>query len=610
MKRRERGMVAIIVALSMTAVLLVVATVVDLGALRSDRQDDQRAADAAATAGALALPVSGGQAACTAAMGYLAENLPSAGSFTGVNCSTFPSVCTSTTAAVSATGTAGDYVVRIVHPVPNNHDLMASPAVGRPRPTVHSMDGQPCERIAVEVSLAREPFFAGVAGAGESTTTVHAVAIAEEETGSERPINLLVLERRRCRAIHVSGGGDIVVEGITDPVTGVVQPGIMAVDSDGSESCDGGAGTLDVDGSPALARADGPTGCVGELMAGTGQACGIIELYAAGVPGNNDFCDGSNELPACQSTGTVRPSPVRTSELRTRAPIDYRYNCKPSYALEPWYARQPIVGCSDGTPAYIDDLKAYATSVASGTVTGWNVYGDTASEPCTIDAAPVTLSVGNWYVNCNRFLVRQPVTFAGGNVVFDGDVVIEGGTGHLTLNQCTSLCPVLSFLAGGDFAESSYSADAAWAVFRTGDGLRKAGQAQLTVNDAVLVFADTGCAGSLSNGDPNGRCLQLEGGSGALRWTAPREGPFDDLALWSEGTLNHDFGGQATMSLEGVLFAPSATVVYRGNGNQQQVQAQFVSERLHVNGNGTLFVRPVLGRSVDFPNDPRATIIR
>jgi hypothetical protein len=610
MRRNERGIIAVVLAFSMTAALLIVAIVVDIGALRSDRQDDQRAVDAAAAAGALALPVSGGQTACTTAMGYLTLNLPDITSFSGVDCSTFPAVCTSTTASVSDTGTAGDYTVTIVHPVPDAHALMASSAIGRPRPTVHSTDGTPCERIGVQLALRREPFFAAVAGAGIKTTTVHAVAISKEETGASRPINLLVLERRRCRAIHVSGGGDLVVQGITDPVTGAVQPGIMAIDSDGSEPCDGGAGTLDVDGSPANARADGPTGCAGELLAGSGQACGIIELFAAGVPGNNDFCDGSNELPACQSTGNVRPSPVRTSQLRTRAPIDYRYNCKPSYATEPWYVRQPIRGCDDGTPAYIDELKAYASNVAAGAVTGWNVYGDTASEPCTIDAAPVTLPMGNWYVNCNRLIVRQPVTFAGGNIVFDGDVVIEASTGHLTINECVSLCPVLSFLAGGDFAEASYSADAAWVVFRTGDGIRKAGVGRLTVNDAVLVFADTGCAGSLSNGDPNGRCLQLEGGSGSLRWTAPREGPFDDLSLWSEGTLNHDYGGQASMDLEGVLFAPSSTVVYRGNGNQQQARAQFVAERLHVNGSGALLVRPVLGRSVDFPNDPRATIIR
>ena len=50
-RRSERGVVAVITAICLTMLLLSVAMVLDLGAVRIDRQVNKMAADAAATAG-------------------------------------------------------------------------------------------------------------------------------------------------------------------------------------------------------------------------------------------------------------------------------------------------------------------------------------------------------------------------------------------------------------------------------------------------------------------------------------------------------------------------------------------------------------------------------
>src|SRR5205823_4427243 len=75
--RDERGSVMALWALLLVSVVGIVAIVIDLGALRYDRRADRAAADAGATAGAIALDGSpaGPRDACDTAWAYTVRNL-------------------------------------------------------------------------------------------------------------------------------------------------------------------------------------------------------------------------------------------------------------------------------------------------------------------------------------------------------------------------------------------------------------------------------------------------------------------------------------------------------------------------------------------------------
>jgi hypothetical protein len=204
--------------------------------------------------------------------------------------------------------------------------------------------------------------------------------------------------------------------------------------------------------------------------------------------------------------------------------------------------------------------------------------------PCDIpsSAAPINES-GNWWVNCSAFNVRVPVTI-NGSVVFDGDVSVTSGTGHLTIDNAGSAATFPSaFLRNGVF--------------------RKDGQASISLIETTVYASRTSR-------------VQMDGGSGGtLTWIAPNDPakPLDDLALWSDSEITaatHFWAGQAALDMEGVFFVPIVTVEYAGQGVQQQTSAQFIADRLHARGQGQLIVAPVFGRSVGLRPPPYTILLR
>jgi Flp pilus assembly protein TadG len=623
----ERGMTIVVIGVSLMMLMTVTAFVVDLSFLRNDRRADQKIADAAATAGALELSTSHGRDACTTALRYLEANTPDVTSFTGADCSGFVQFCDPSTVAVSTTGAAGPYRIQIVHPVPDSHPLMQrASAIGAPAAAVTAADGSRCDRVGVSIRYVRAPAFASVLGGGNQSTGVHAVAKAKSLVGGDRPINLLILERTDCSAVVVDGQPLLIVGAITGR-DGKLMPGILAVDSDGTgTNCPNltDNGTLHAQGTSALARADGPLYCPAELVAGTGQGCGVIELYAPGVPGPASplYCEGGFYKPACTSTATIRPHPVRMAARRTREPVDHHFNCNSGYGSKPWYGDHPIGACpgAGSTTDYVDELLSFAGG--SSTPTGFSVYGDEATEPCTVDGQKsIVVPEGNVRVICAPFQVKRPVTFTGGNVIFDGDVFVTS-SGDLRIHACgqqgvnncaapdklTWTPPVRDdkgniTVAGDDFDETTYSDDAAWVVLRDGAGLHKDAGSQIRLFDTSVFIPRTADLGT-------GQAMAMAGGNGALVWHAPREGPFDVLAMWSDAPSQHDLGGQATLEMEGVYFAPVARLTFRGTGGQDQVAAQLITERLTVSGGGTLKVVPDINRSLTWWSSPESTIVR
>ena len=79
-------------------------------------------------------------------------------------------------------------------------------------------------------------------------------------------------------------------------------------------------------------------------------------------------------------------------------------------------------------------------------------------------------------------------------------------------------------------------------------------------------------------------------------------GNFEDLALWSESPLEHRIGGQAGNTLTGTFFVPfSDPFVLTGQAGQFQTDAQFVTRRLEVTGQGEVKMHPDPDRSTLIP---------
>lgn len=575
----EDGAVLLTVLFSMITLLAIAALVIDLGAIRVNRAVSQTVADAAATAGALEAGGVDGQAGCETALDYLEINLPSAGPFTGADCLTMPATCDAATPSVSTTATAGNWVATITFPVADDSPLLQPTTIGNPGQALHADDGATCDRLGVSIQSTHEHTFGRILGATSQNSTIHSVARAYTPSGSDFALNLLVLERYDCNAMSASGGGasngGILVDAVLNPDTGELDPGYIAVDSDATGSC-GGNGVIDVNGSNGFIRADGRDGCTGQVGSHTGaggltvgEGCGQIQLLAPGTPGCN--------YPACTSGGTVAPDPTTRTERITRAPVDHRYNCKASY---PFPAAWQIDPCTSTPDPHIDDLvAAYGGSGAPAGFTTWT----SAGYPCNPNS-PTVVPPGNWFIDCSTFRVRDVIVFTGGDIVIDGNV---------TINASAALITNASNVGTYPFAAAT---DATVLYMRDGR-LSKAGQGSLVLHHTMFYLSATSD-------------IKMTGGAGDVIWSGAVSGDFEDLAMWAETTGDIDFAGSSGLDLEGVFFAPWATIGYQGSGSQVQVAAQFISRALDVGGNGILVVRPNFDRAVLFPFDPQSQLIR
>ena len=577
---RERGATAVLVALSFVALIGSLAVVVDLGATRSQRSASLTVTDSATTAGAIAMGEAfndgefTGREGCEAAREYLVENIDGISSLPGINCSSWTAPCVSTTAARELTTTTGDYQISIVHPVPNGHRLMDPGAIGATTQPATGADGQSCERLGIEVIAARDTIFAPAIGIDSSTTTVHSVALLDRPILDIAPVSLLLLERHECDVLATNGNGGIIVTNVIDSVTGEVFEGRIAADSDGSGTNCGAKSVAEPNSSETL-RADGDPGCVDELSPfGLGLGCGSIELYAPGTPGCNP--------PACLTGGNIAPAPIALDERVTRAPIDHRYNCKLTYPVS-----YDIIGCrpkSNNGP-YIDQLVAGIG--AAGTPPGFQSYS--ASYPCTKSGGTtLTIPIGNWHVDCTLDVKKGVLRFQGGNVVFDSDVIVSGVL-EVNHNNASSMA-----WAPGDPVDITDSGGgAAFAYFRSGLVDAKS-TGSLILRNTFSYYAPAATLDAV----------------GPIDISAPLEGPFEDLAIWSESAFDLKWTGGSSMGLEGVVFAPNAGLTLRGSAGTTSVGAQLIVKRLDAGGNGVFSLSPKADRSVYFERGVRSTLIR
>jgi Flp pilus assembly protein TadG len=593
-RRDDRGVVIIIVALMITVLFLIVAIVVDLGATRSDRRGGQSAVDsAAASAGKTLADTGNAERACQDALDFAAVALE-IDEFTGADCADLVGCAASVPDSV--TGMSGQYTITVHHPVLDGSPLMTnSSSISNAGVAASDDDGEPCERMAVELRTTGDPFFGEIAGSTERTSTVHAVTRIEAGQGELRALNLLLLERTDCQALTLDGQGSVVVAAYTDPVTGFFKPGTVAVDSDGTTGCQGNKATLEAGGLSSSLVANGPCAanpaaeCDGE---------GEIALIA---PLTSGTCVGTGDTPACkENQGTIEPDASQSSERYTRAPVDHRFNCKALYTNEPWYVaplNQEIPPCpsATGSTAYVDQVKALVATYPAGPPL-WQVYGGSnpACNALSNQSNANRTFLGNVFINCDSYSPKGATNFVNGNVIFKGDVTISNGN-TLNLHACTPTCtPLIDPFEFGDAVNVNLSSVLGGWVY-VGGALGISGGGALDVNRAAVVIG------------PGGK---VEATGGVVDWVAPEAGPFEDLAMWSEGTAEHGMAGGGNLYLEGTFFNGQSTFKYSGDALQELDEAQFIANKMVFSGQGRIVMQPAADRAVLFPSKPTSAIIR
>jgi hypothetical protein len=617
--REDTGAYAILYALVVVVIVMTAAVVVDLSGLREDRRAERLATDAASTAGAVKLNALSGsanaQSACQEAWRFLKVNLPGASAATSA-CPTasFPSsftVCPTDVRTV--TGDAGPWRVTITWPVPDDDPLMTEPNVtglGDYRQTpVADIDGMdPCGRLGVSVSRVRDFLFAGVGGFVSAATTNSSVARADLRGQTALEFPLVVLDQHGCNALTATGSGPSDA-GIIIKNNGIT-PGRIALDSAADEPGNNSPGCDNP--QTFVAQASGGS----RIVAWNGDSGGLGQILAYG-PLNKVASSSSQYMCAPgtdPSTVTDRLCPPPTSFVRlTRKYWDWKYHCTTATA-EPLSAPCPYTAT---VPDYIAQHRAaYGVSAlpdaATAAAQGFTVIG---GADCSSSSTYRYYPPGRYYVDCATFKQNHTTVFGGGVVVFRGDVDLKGqGAGP----YCTVFNQDIGPAPGKD-SNGFYPVCTPGSVNNLADppnpmyvylqngSLSRQNSDLIATETFIYQEADPSFGGS-----PNNR-IQIgagtSGGSGVagtLVLTAPNDGPFDNLAVWSENTAPSNdpngLGAQTKIALEGIFFLPKGQVAFSGNALYLgPPRAQFVAWRLATVGGSSLQMVPDANRTLAIP---------
>lgn len=532
-------------ALLVVALLTMVAIVIDLGALRADRRADRAAADAAATAGANDLPL-GADIACATAWHYALRNLSLNPTSYPSPCSGFPTCNPASPTAQSVQGIANGYRITISNPVLTGDPLLRAESIGSDiaQPADATFDGEPCDRLGVQISYTRQSTFGQAVGKSENTTTVHSVAryASSVGTGGEKPA-LVTLEQVRNCTIDVG-------QGLIHAVATGAQPALIYTDSAGTgANCGPGGDTVFEGGNGEIYADPSPTGVRGEL----GYFAPTLADAFSPDPNYDENGPGSPPLGARK---------VKLAERITRRPVDRIYHCGSVVPATP-----AVPGCTTGLGGtdLVADLEARYGNSTSAPIgfelfPGPAVAGDCANPPITFPAGD------DWYINCPLFTVGHPVTFQDGDIVFAGNVEIISG-GDLTINSlnAATVAPV-----GEDTV----------VVVRGTNGIQTSSNTwSLHWYRTLILMDNVACPATPAS------CGRLDIKNGAGTWTAPAEGSEKNLIYWSESTQQHQFEGNPLFTWEGVFFAGRSRFRLIGNAEVDAKNVQLWVDSVNVQNN-------------------------
>lgn len=579
----ERGAIAIIVAISMVAVLVAIGMALDFGLVRVDRQVDKSAADAATFAGLEGLDSGDGNAhpykgICTA-IRYLNQNnarfsgvSDASGTWTdgaggavgGPVCSNtalLSSICAagnlSTWARFTWTGTFQGTALTVK--IQSGYAL-PDPAFDEDTLPAAVSDADDyaggCDQLAVIVTQNRKPGFGSLATSGQLSSTIRSVGRVTSVPGGAAPA-MLLLKRTGCPILQTgsnSGGSHVYVLGALS-TNGLSQPGTIHADSDGT-SCTGGSNQNIFLGkagngivafaapsvaNPAVADPAKP-GLISSVAAGNGITGGVVR-------DSNDNVCGSNLL----ATAAAIPA---------------------TPCLAP---RKDVVGRGLVTRRLVDDryLAAVRTIVATGNATIASHSGFvTPPGNCTptqaqIDNTPGLNSNADVFIDCTaNGGFTAPVTIPGKRFVFAGSVKPAAGTlslpdaqkvyivgdpakdaialgngtgfsmhssGNLSGGRCSNAPTgsatdkAILYVKSGDLKETGGLLQLCYTTAVMGGGTTTGPAGCLPTTSGIAPTA-TPCPGGANGGNGDGQLSQT---GGDVDWTAPNR--YDVMTL-SDGS--------------------------------------------------------------------------
>ena len=207
-----------------------------------------------------------------------------------------------------------------------------------------------------------------------------------------------------------------------------------------------------------------------------------------------------------------------------------------------------------------------------GTFTRWTTSGRSCSPN-----GDTVVPAGNWWIDCGSsgLSTGGTLTFQGGNVVTDGPISATG-SGGLRVN-CSDANPNDSVAPTHCMTDPPGTSTF---FQRSGDFL-DAGRLELR---ETMVYAKAGTA--------------RMAGQNEIVWSAPNDpsSPFDDLALWTESTSQMKITGASNIRIDGILFAPNATVELAGNTGTDALEAQIWALKVDLVGGAQLRLIPKADR--------------
>ena len=566
----ERGAIAVITAISLLALLIASAMVLDFGLIRVDRQVNKSGADAAVVAGLNGL-VNGDnnpypyRGVCQA-LTYLQSNGPrfanvtaASGIWTNGVGTTTANGCTDATyrAQKCLPGTASSWArftwngtyqgtaFKVV--IQSGYDLATSGFKEETLPaTTADQDDhqQGCDTLAVTITENRKPGVGSLATNADLVSTIRSVGRVVSKPIGDAPA-MLLLKQSGCPILSTgsNGGGSYIRVYGAISSSGYSQPGTIHADTSGA-GCSGSifegksangivAYAAPLTSNPATADPQRP-GVISSVAGSNSVALGTIRDAAANVYGSAAI----NETTA-GAAAKIEPS---GRGLVTRSIIDSRYL---------GLATSPQVGVKGAVlNAQSNVFSKSVNSAATATAAGFDVYIDNCS-PTAADLSAVTVNSKVW-INCTAnsgFTGTAPIIAR--TVVFSGSVKPPNSAAGVALPNAEKVYifgdptkDAISLSTGsvfsmhttsnmnGSLCSTSQSTNKAMLFIKAGQIKQTGGTLRLCYTTVVAMGnSATGCLptaeGTAPTQSPCGASSmgdgQLSQNGGDVDWTAPNQ---------------------------------------------------------------------------------------
>lgn len=620
-RRSDRGATLVLVAFLLVALLTIVALVVDLSFVRDTRQTSKADADFAVAAGIRNMDNGSGAVqpwrGICAARDYLIANNPTfagmaetyAGAGATANpCVTLPAVTCSNAspsyAVLTGVADAGRLTVEIksAYALPDTANFPEDATY----PVSDAGDG-PCDNLAVIITAKDPAYFGGVAGSSGQKTSIRSVARLVQGTSDASTAALVLLERFSCEALSIGGA---TTEGVW--VRGFGEsPGIIHADSIGSTGCNNSK-IFHVNGSGSrqirAGRAESPVGA---------EAPGLITAVSmSGAPGAvpaNTSAPSPSQVCAqatvtdCTATSPVTGGGATGNGLVGRGVVDDRY-------------RTPVLS------RYATASQRFGMTLETADAAGFTTVrnGPDADLPCNTPSFTAT----RLWIDCNNFGGARTFASSVKEVVIRGNVSLSSSD-VMRFDEPTNVYVQgnVSLSSSGQFRVNDNNAascavryasvPSARAELVIGGGLNLSGGTLRLCQTTLLLTDDDGsCPIPASGAAPYSNSCDgsiSSSGQSTVDWSAPNVNNLttpsptelsnlEDLALWTETSGGHSLTGNGDLTMAGIFFTPNADPFHiAGNGAKNTRDAQFLTRKLSVAGNGLLEMRPDPVNAVQIP---------